>query len=367
MTSELLIANKNAIVMGADSTVTVNNIKTYNGFNKLFKLSNEPSMGIMVFGSANFEGIPLETLIKDYRKQTDFEALENIENIKDDFLNYLAKVTPNTGFNKIDSYLDNFEEMIVKQIEDFGNDVVIDNMNLCRNDTIFPFLKSDYDYGNFNERFQKILLNFKDDENMPSLDSLKKYFCYFCGFQSTGVVIAGFSKNDFFPSYISFNRVMNFENEIVICNCDSELNFESNVIIPFAQKDVITTFLIGIDKEIEELFVNYFYELVTLYFEIFLGIKGNLDNFKDILYKFINLNKSIITNFELNIFNLKNQILFPILESIGMLSKDDLVDMCKLLINITSLKKKITSDLMSVGGDIDVAVISKGDGFIWKN
>lgn len=41
MTSELLIANKNAIVMGADSTVTVNNIKIYNGFNKLFRLSNE--------------------------------------------------------------------------------------------------------------------------------------------------------------------------------------------------------------------------------------------------------------------------------------------------------------------------------------
>lgn len=60
-------------------------------------------------------------------------------------------------------------------------------------------------------------------------------------------------------------------------------------------------------------------------------------------------------------------MLIPILESIGMLSKDDLVDMCKSLINITSLKRKITSDLMSVGGDIDVAVISKGDGFIWKN
>lgn len=145
-------------------------------------------MGIMVFGSANFEGIPLETLIKDYRKQTDFEALENIENIKDDFLNYLAKITPNIGFNKIDSYLDNFEEMILKQIEDFGNDAVIDNINLCRNDTIFPFLKSNYGDGNFNERFQKILLNFKDDENMPSLDSLKNIFVIFVDFKVQGLL-----------------------------------------------------------------------------------------------------------------------------------------------------------------------------------
>lgn len=36
------------------------------------------------------------------------------------------------------------------------------------------------------------------------------------------------------------------------------------------------------------------------------------------------------------------------------------------LIHITSLKRKISSDIESVGGDIDVAIISKGDGFIWK-
>lgn len=36
------------------------------------------------------------------------------------------------------------------------------------------------------------------------------------------------------------------------------------------------------------------------------------------------------------------------------------------LIHITSLKRKISSDLESVGEDIDVALISKGDGFIWK-
>lgn len=45
MTSEVLIMNKNAIVMAADSAVTVGNMKTYNGFNKLFMLSNDPPMG----------------------------------------------------------------------------------------------------------------------------------------------------------------------------------------------------------------------------------------------------------------------------------------------------------------------------------
>ena len=54
MTSEILILNNNAIAMAADSAVTVGGKKTYNGVNKLFMLSNNPPMGIMIFGSAEF-------------------------------------------------------------------------------------------------------------------------------------------------------------------------------------------------------------------------------------------------------------------------------------------------------------------------
>lgn len=74
MTSEILIMNKNAIVMAADSAVTVEGSKTYNGVNKLFMLSNDPPMGIMIFGAAYFESIPMETLIKEYRKKTDLKT-----------------------------------------------------------------------------------------------------------------------------------------------------------------------------------------------------------------------------------------------------------------------------------------------------
>lgn len=40
--------------------------------------------------------------------------------------------------------------------------------------------------------------------------------------------------------------------------------------------------------------------------------------------------------------------------------------MAESLIHSTSLKRKVSNDLESVGGDIDVAIISKSDGFIWK-
>ena len=47
------------------------------------------------------------------------------------------------------------------------------------------------------------------------------------------------------------------------------------------------------------------------------------------------------------------------------LSKEDLANMAESLIALTSLKRRMTSSEESVGGPVDVAVISKSDGFIW--
>jgi len=39
--------------------------------------------------------------------------------------------------------------------------------------------------------------------------------------------------------------------------------------------------------------------------------------------------------------------------------------MAESLVNLTSLKRKYTPESETVGGPVDVALISKGDGFIW--
>ena len=54
MTSEIIIMNTDVIALAADSTITINDKKTYNGVNKIFMLSNDPPMGIMVFGLGKF-------------------------------------------------------------------------------------------------------------------------------------------------------------------------------------------------------------------------------------------------------------------------------------------------------------------------
>lgn len=55
----------------------------------------------------------------------------------------------------------------------------------------------------------------------------------------------------------------------------------------------------------------------------------------------------------------------PVLRAVMVLPKDELAEMAESLVNLTSFKRRVSMDLETVGGAIDVAVISKGDGFVW--
>ena len=48
-----------------------------------------------------------------------------------------------------------------------------------------------------------------------------------------------------------------------------------------------------------------------------------------------------------------------------MLPKDELAAMAEALVNLTKFRRRISQDRETVGGPIDVAVITKGDGFVW--
>ena len=50
---------------------------------------------------------------------------------------------------------------------------------------------------------------------------------------------------------------------------------------------------------------------------------------------------------------------------IGMLPKDELAVVAETFVGLTSFKRRVSMQSETVGGPIDVAVISKGDGFIW--
>ncbi len=48
-----------------------------------------------------------------------------------------------------------------------------------------------------------------------------------------------------------------------------------------------------------------------------------------------------------------------------LMPKQDLANLAQELINLTSVKRKFSAEKETVGGPIDVAVISRIDGFVW--
>lgn len=99
MTAEVAVLNKLAVALAADSAVTFSTEglqKINNAGNKVFSLSKREPVGIMVYGNAEFMGVPWETVIKVYRSESHGRTFDTVAGYYADFLKFLA-VSPMFG------------------------------------------------------------------------------------------------------------------------------------------------------------------------------------------------------------------------------------------------------------------------------
>jgi hypothetical protein len=87
MTAEIVIINKEAVALAADSAVTGK--KVFTSANKLFALSKYHPVGIMIYGNANFMGVPWEIIIKVYRKKLQRKRFDILKKYADNFIAFL--------------------------------------------------------------------------------------------------------------------------------------------------------------------------------------------------------------------------------------------------------------------------------------
>lgn len=118
MTSQKFFNNKYGMVLASDSLSTVAFNKTYPGACKIFELKKNPACGLMISGSSEFGGIPFEILVSKFKKSTDLSKIDTVGEIKDNFLDYLAKNTPKVNLNDyIDENISQFKINLEKNIE----------------------------------------------------------------------------------------------------------------------------------------------------------------------------------------------------------------------------------------------------------
>lgn len=404
MTAEIAILNKSAVAMAADSAGSIGappNIKIYNGFNKIFELTSKGTVGIMIYGGSEFMGLPIETVIKLYRKKLGPKTFAKVADYKTDFCRFLENDVPvderddaenfrAVASVEIRSIYHRVTKAIIRKIkldpsssnDDTVPDALIEEDLKRRIAELkqFPTLPHISgvtllpEYGKIvreiaDEIFQVFPIN---PANMRRLVTLIGHFLNRCVLShlKTGFVITGFGDDDRCPSLSYFETDGKINGKLKYLDkpyVDIGRSTTQAEVLGFAQSDMIKSFVNGIDPHIESFFFDQYKGIGQSSARTILDVlKGHIEIpsgveqiVTDVLEQHMEDMKEAASEFT------KQYSERPILEMIRHMPKQEMAALAASLIEITSLKRKVTRVQETVGGAVDVAIISKAEGFVW--
>lgn len=398
MSAGICIMNKTAIALAADSAVTIGaHLAIHNSANKLFSLSRIAPIGVIVYANAELMNVPIETIIKQYKRDLSTKTFSELNNYVDDFLAYLTKnatlfrfpineqayVTAVYG-DLLNGLFGDYQRMIKTKIDSVQREltqeellhiqleattVTCDFVNGMED--IEGFDQTEYIsavYGNKIDEYISSRYSWVPAEIRPSLREAvitvykKKFFR--SGY--VGIAFAGYGNKEIFGRmvHLHLSGIINGHIRFYTKEVVEISETKSATITPLAQTDVMQTFLFGIND-------NFISDLSK---EIPLQIKSCLDGLDDSLFVpgkkeevQSSLNSATSRIISQVVSTAQSKYLFPITNSVATLPIEELSLLAESMINITSLRRKVAIDDNNgtVGGPIDVAIISKSDGFIW--
>ena len=405
MTAEIAIMNKIGVALAADSAVTLGGAegKIYTSADKLFQLSTHAPVGIMVYGSTNFVGVPWETIIKIIRKKLGGKTYVNIEGYANRFINFLKEnpsmfssslqineaeelllilllSTRNDIHVKLEEVEQTNSKISVEKIKEITSKVIKDEIEIVRKQERIPGLPKQIratlrrKIGPSIKSMQKEIF-----AKLPMTPNAKRTLFTMCievltravlSPSHSGVVIAGFWEKEYTPTLLEIDIDGMIENRprYLIRKKHVIDNNTRSTIIPFAQKEVVYTFMEGIDPRIEDMIHKTTYSL-------FLGVVVSI--IKEVKEQGAKVNRKLQREIKGAVKKLLDDLFKkwnserrkvhwgPVTTIVSALPKDELAAMAESLVNLTKFRRRVSTEKETVGGPIDVAVITKGDGFIW--
>ncbi|MCL4820996.1 MAG: hypothetical protein KJ067_17800 [Vicinamibacteria bacterium] len=409
MTAEVAVLNKYAVALAADSAVTVTGaarVKTYNSANKLFSLSAHEPVGVMVYNSAEVDCVPWETIIKEFRGKLT-AARPQLSEYFQELMSFIrggagglmspggSQVAAATTFREIVQLvasqasrdleskvagLDSISSAGVRTLqEELVGEVVV---RLHAALAAQPFLP-DFDendaralQGEFEEKIRAAISRVPvvRDVLQSTGEQLLLEACSLAltkewhSSLSAGVVVAGFGADEAFPS-LAHGTVWGLARGKlrVLPRATVAITPEApGAVEPFAQQDEVHTFMYGMGMKLLSQLGAMLEGLMTESLPKKLVEALPADQRSGV--------ESIAQEMGRGAIAEVRQFLAErcgggnarsIIDAVGVLPKEDLAMLAESLVNLTSLKRRVTLDVETVGGPIDVAVISRGDGFIW--
>jgi len=407
MTAEVIVMNKVAIAAATDSAVTIRTPigqKIYQSANKLFALSKYAPIGIMVYGAADFMEVPWETIVKTYRDELGRKSFSNVGEYVEHFLKYLEqnRVMFSDDAQKrfvvieTTSYLYGFGKELEKKVKEHFKEkaeITEDQVSSCLGVLIKERLEGLQKHDTFSGLSSKyprtIMTRYKEEiskainqvfKDLPlsnvSFEDVRKiigelfYRAIWRVDRISGLVIMGLGDKDVYPEAHEYNLKGIAANKIGLLHLRTGVVTRDNdaMIIPFAQREMVNTFMEGVDPKYSEFIIGTVDGLFRAYAEQVIDAisdipSDKINEYKEKAGKLCDEHIQKI-NDGLNAYRRKKHV-DPILTMIGALPKDELAGVAEALVSLTSFKRRVSVQEETVAEPIDVAVISRGDGFVW--
>lgn len=407
MTALVGILNKRAVAIAADSAVTIRNQgnrKVLNTARKIFPLSKKYPVGVMIYSMADFMDTPWDVIIKLFRDKYGDKPCNTIKEYVDMFLKYLSDedyfIEPEREKMYLNrELLDFYSEVRGNAIEQMNNEIEDESQRTPEilAQYILAELKEDLEYlekGPFcpqfesykqrtlssyaREEFDELMTRYVLEEGLPETlrPELEKVFYEFIrshhfGSDMTGLVFVGYGEKDIYPTIypievnIAFDhRLRYFVNEERV---ETITATNDALICPYAQSDVMMLFMKGISPDLYNKMLTEQLELLEKQRQEIIATLQNANVSQEVIDEIrqTDLEKYQEPYRDKILEYIEEDNVNGLVQAVSSFNIDDLASMAESLISITNLQRHITSAEESVGGPVDVAVITRSEGFTW--
>lgn len=398
MTSEVLILNKRAIVIGADSAVTTSggeHPRYSKSANKIFELSKHGNVAAAIYGSASVDTVPWEVALKLFRAHIDGAKFNTLAEYGAALFSYLSsnnKLFPvEKRKNWITDQFDNAIALLLQEARAYEKGIFEANVSPADRAAMWnrAAIKLDQlltDRGIHQSlsraRLEEVLTDLNTWSQraaeqvavVPALEGVNpiqlaemghrlRYCAPSMLLGNTGVVVAGYGEDQIYPAYEQYEVFGHIGDEL----CHEKKNtYEVDrdgtaMIQPLAQTSMIDMFTDGFGSSLASIIGtqsrnalgNVFEQLSAAGIEVPPALVATITD--DCHSRFTSQWKA--ENWKRNFH--------PLISVIQSLSISEMAHLAESLLGLESLKERVTSPSESVGGPIDVAAITKTEGLVW--
>lgn len=405
MTAEACVMNKLGVALAADSAVTLaqpGSPKIYQSADKLFVLSTAGPVAVMVYGAASLLGIPWETIVKRYRKLHGTESHRTVEEHAASFVRFLGSdrvlFPPARQEYDVRGILRSIYSQIRQKMESELNAKIKADGKVAESEvesTLAGLVKQCLDGVRNLEKDRGVPASFPDNvrriyrrtitseiddafENLPMSRTTRENLRRIASELYTrvwtdhyaGLVVAGFGTDEIFPALVDIQVESVVANRLKCRRRNAvEITDQRHAyIVPFAERQMVYTFMEGIDPGVEEFIARSLGAVLEQLSATFADAVPDLSDRRR-----SRLRKGLSVAIEKVLQELwqkweeyrHNNLVEPVMTVVSMLPKDELALLAESLVNLTVLKRRTSIEAETVGGPIDVGVITKGDGFVW--